>query len=209
MSSKKFYYLLLGIMGLLFIALLGGAYGTNKLLAGQSKKLEHSRLQAAALSQQQDELVAAKRDIKKYQSLYNISRSIVPQDKDQAQTVREIVNIASQNGIKLSSVTFPASTLGGSASSTTTQSANTSTTTSQNALSQLTPVKDIKTVYELPITVQSDPNTAIPYEAFLNFLSDLEQNRRTALVNSITILPTEQNPDYISFTLILNEYIKP
>jgi hypothetical protein len=196
MSSKRLYYALLVLIGLLVVGLIGGAYEADKMLKQRSSELVQDRLQSAVLAQEQTELTKAKQDIKKYQSLASIAQSSVPQDKDQAEAVREIVNIASANGIVLSSVTFPSSTLGGVSSSAASKS-------------QLVPVKGISGVYDLQITVQSDSAHPVAYNNFINFLSNLERNRRTALVNSVTIQPNPKDRNTLSFTLILDEYIKP
>jgi len=190
------YYVLLILIGLLVVGLIGGAYEADKMLKQRSDELVQDRLDSAVLAQEQTELAKAKQDIKKYQSLANIAQSSVPQDKDQAEAVREIVNIAGTNGIALSSVTFPSSTLGGVSSSAASKS-------------QLVPVKGISGVYDLQITVQSDSAHPVPYSNFINFLGALERNRRTALVNSVTIQPNPKDRNTLSFTLILDEYIKP
>jgi len=199
MSSKQLYFAMLAIIGLLVIGLLGGAYASNKILLTESNHLVGSRLQAAVLDQEQEQLVTAKQEIKKYQDLATIADSVVPQDKDQAQAVQQIVNIANANGITLSSIKFPSSSLG-----------STGTTTSKQALlSQLVPVKGISGVYDLQITVQSDSNHPVSFSSFVNFLSSLEHNRRTALVNSIALQPNSKDRSTLSFTLGLDEYIKP
>ncbi len=131
--------------------------------------------------------------------------------------MREIVNIAAANGVSLASITFPASTLGNLPNGTT-PSAGTSGSTAPSAsggntkaasLSQLTPVKSIPGVYQLPITIKSDTNRPVQYEKFINFLSGLEHNRRTAQVVGIALQPDPDNPDLVNFNLTLNEYIKP
>jgi hypothetical protein len=212
MSSKKMYYIMVGVIGLMFVGLIAGALGTNAVFEKQSKKLVDAKLQSNVLSQQQVSLVQAKKDIAKYAPLEQIAKSVVPQDKDQAEAVREIVNLANQNGIKLSSITFPASTLGTTAPSASAGSTTTTTpapSTSTPNLSQLQPFKGIKGVYDLQITVQSDTNHPVPYASFLNFLTALENNRRTAEVSSIALHPEPNNHASLSFTLTLNEYIKP
>lgn len=193
MTSKRLYLILLALVGLLVIGLFGGAYGASKLLASQSAKLVDNRLQTKVLDEEQNQLSQAKQDIRKYQELATVAKSVVPQDKDQAQTVREIVKIAQANSVALSSIAFPTSTLGAA----------------KGTLSQLTPVKSISGVYNLQLTVQSDSNKPVAYSNFIGFLAALEHNRRTALVNSITIQPNIQNRNNLSFTLILDEYIKP
>lgn len=203
MNSQRVFYTLLILIVLLAAGILGGAYATNKLLLQQSSRLVDNRLQVATLNQEQIQLSKAKNDIKKYESLASIAQAVVPQDKDQAQTVREIVNIASNYGIAIGSITFPTSMLGSTAAGTATVPAG------KLALSQLIPVKGIAGVYDLQITVQNDPNTSVSYTSFINFLNGLEQNRRTALISGINIQPDVKTPSNVSFTLILDEYIKP
>ena len=197
-NSKRLYFVLLGTIALLVIGLIGGAYGVAKMLSGESKQLVSNRLQVAVLANEQLQLANAKKDVQKYQGLSTIAKSIVPQDKDQAQAVRQIVDIANANGIAISSITFPSSTLGTATAK-----------TGKQQLSQLTQVKDVSGVYSLQLTVQSDNAHPVPYTQFIGFLDALEHNRRTALVTSITIQPNSKNRSTLSFTLILNEYIKP
>lgn len=199
MNSRRTYYAMLAVLILLVCGLVGGAYGADKLLTQKARQLADNRLRTAVLAGQEQELARAKQDITKYRSLAGIAASVVPQDKDQAQTVRQIVNIAASSAISLSSITFPNSSLGG----------GTTAAGSSPRLSQLTPVKGISGVYDLQLTVQSDPNAPVPYDRFVGFLNALEHNRRTALITSITLQPDDKNRDLLSFTLVLDEYIKP
>ena len=194
MSSKRLYFTLLGVICLLVLGMIGSAYEAAQLLTEQSKQLVDNRRQVAVLSSDHDELSKAKQEIKKYQELATIAKSVVPQDKDQAQTVGQIVSIANANGIALSSITFPNSTLGANAN---------------NALSQLLPVKGASGVYNLQLTVTSDPVKPVDYAKFISFLNALEHNRRTAEVSSINLQPASNNRGKLSFTLVLEEYIRP
>ncbi|HVU59579.1 MAG TPA: hypothetical protein VHC98_01955 [Candidatus Saccharimonadales bacterium] len=198
MNSKRLYFVLVALVSLLVLGLVGGAYGADVLLQHASDQLVADRTKKAVLLQQEDQLARAKEDIKKYQDLANVAKSVVPEDKDQAQAVREIVNIAKDNAITLGSITFPTSVLGG-----------TGTTAGKAQLSQLTPVSGIAGVYNLEITVASDTNNPVPYTSFVRFLNALEHNRRTALVKSVTLQPNQKDRTTVSFTLILDEYIKP
>lgn len=203
MSSKQTFFALVGLNALLIAGIFGAAYGVDRLLVKQSHKLVSQRLEIQTLDSQTTALGKAKKDVAQYRNLADIAKSIVPQDKDQAQTVREIVNIAAANGIKLGSISFPTSTLGSKALS------GTPSTTSTLSLSQLTPVKGITGVYSLQVIVQSDTSSPVPYSRFLNFLSALEHNRRTALVSDITLTPDAKNSNNVTFNLTLDEYIKP
>jgi hypothetical protein len=194
--------MLTGAMVLLCLGLFGVAYGTNAILGPQAAKLSKLKADSQALQDQQTTLAKNKKDLEKYAELNAIAETVVPQDKDQAEAVREIVNIARQSGIsKLSSITFPSSTLGATIGGVG-ASANPN-------LTQLTPVKGMSGVYELQITVMQDSNNRVPYGQFVSFLEKLEQNRRTAQVSGITIQPDTQNPNNVAFTLVINEYIKP
>lgn len=200
MNSKKLYYLLIGGLVAIGLLIVGTAYGANSLLISQSTKLADIKAQSQALSDRQLQLTKNKQDVKAFSELNTIAQTIVPQDKDQAEAVRQIVSLATQSGIaQLSSVTFPASTLGvvGPALKT------------SAGITQVTPVIGISGVYDLPITVSQDTNHRVLYSQFTTFLAKLEQNRRTAQVSSITIQPDVDHPDQISFTLTLDEFIKP
>jgi hypothetical protein len=216
MNAKRLYLVLCGVIGLLLIGLLAGTYGADKLLTGQASKLTSLKAKSQALDQEQIILAKAKKEVKTYAGLDHIAHAVVPQDKDQAEAVREIVNIASSNGVSLASISFPASSLGGTPGSATSTSSSASSASAAasaqskaKALSQLQPVKNISGVYLLQIVVAGDPNQPVPYNQFINFLSDLEHNRRTAQVSSIVLQPDAHNRNHLSFTLTLNEYIKP
>lgn len=198
MTSKRLYFILVAALSLLVIGFLGGAYGANLVLQQQAQTVLKARSKSASLEQQQVQLNRAKASIIKYKEVGAIAKSIVPQDKDQAQAVREIVNVAAQNGVELGTITFPTSTLGGATSG-----------AGASKLSQLKPATGISGVYTLQITVQSDSTRPSDYNKFINFLAALERNRRTALVSGITLQPDPKNPSLVTFTLTVEEYIKP
>jgi len=214
-STKRLFYILSGLMLVMAVVFIGGAYQASTILQASAHKVLDARAKGTALEQQTTQLSRAKSDVQKYQELGNIARSIVPQDKNQAQTVLEIVNIAKANGIKLGTITFPDSSLGSNVKSgTTSGSASGSSTapskSSASALpSQLIAVPSLSGVFSLQITVQSDSNSPVPYAKLLSFLAALEGNRRTALVSGITVSPSTKDPSLVSFTLNMDEYIKP
>jgi hypothetical protein len=212
MNSKRLYYVLISLIVVLGASIIAVSYKADEMFKKQSESLLDQKAISQALSTKQQQLIKDKRDIKAYTELNAVAKAIVPQDKDQALTIREISNLAKQSGIyRLSSVTFPASNLGISVTPTSGTS-RTSTTTPKAAnsnLTQLTPVKGIPGVYNLQITVQQVEKDAVSYSTFISFLERLEQNRRTAQVSNISVIPSKKNPDLVSFTLIIDEYIKP
>lgn len=208
MTSKRIYYLLIGALALSFIGIIAGTYGISTLFTTKSNDLSNNKAKSAAFAQEKVIFAKAQQQVKEYASLNEIAKAIVPQDKDQAEAVREIVNIASQYGISLASVNFPASSLGNVANPTAPTSAN-APTVATKSFSQLQPVKNIPGVYQLTITVTGDSNKPVPYAKFISFLQALERNRRTAQVSTITLEPNVDNRNLLTFTLTLNEYIKP
>lgn len=197
MNSKRLYQILVGCISLIVVGLVVGAYFANSLLQKQSQTLSEQRKQLAVLDGRDIALKRAKSDVVKYQDLAKIAKTIVPQDKSQAQTIGEIVKLADANGVKLGSFAFPSSTLGDKPGD------------NNSKLSQLLKMAGIPGVYGLQIVVQSDSQSLVSYNNFIKFLRALEQNRRTAQVSNITITPNSTNPDQISFALTLQEYIKP
>ena len=209
MNSKKLYYILIGILVLAGIGLVFSAKEANALLAQQSHKLVALKASDQATSVQKEQLAQDKKDIAMYEDLNTIAKSVVPQDKDQAEAVRQISDLANASGIsQLSSITFPPSTLG--TTSTAAAASPTPAVKTPGGLTQVTPVKDIPGVLDLQITItQASGDSEVSYGNFLSFLQKLEQNRRTAEVSSITVQPDPKNPDMVAFTLVIDEFIKP
>lgn len=211
MTSKRVYLLMLGLIVVLVLAVFGSAYGIQSLLSSKSQQLVALKAQVAGLQNQQKTLVQAKKDVATYTPLYNISKVVVPENKDQAETVRQIVKLAGANGIKIGSITFPNSTLGGTGtgSAVTPKAAGVTGATGNPALSQLIAVPNIPGVYVLQISIISDTNAPVSYPQLISFLQALEQNRLTAQVSSVTITPAPNSLGKFTFILNVNSYIKP
>lgn len=211
MNDKRMFYVMCGITGLLFCMVLGGIVGANVLLKQRSDKLAAAKLDNRLLDEQQIALVQANKDITKYADLEKVANTIVPQDKDQAKTVREIVNIAKASNIAIASISFPSSTLGQTVAPKTTTTTETSPAPKivTPPVTQVKPAEGIPNVYQMEITIQSDTTRPIPYSALIDFLSRLEHNRRTAQVSNISIIPNTKDISQITFSLGINVFIKP
>lgn len=193
LNAKRVYVALSCAIVAAIIVLGVCVYFANQLLMERSKDVHDARLKTLVLEEAQNGLRKAKADIEKYRGLAEVAKAIVPQDKDQAQTVREIANLAAANDIKLGAITFPTSSLG----------------ESKAVDSQLKPVPTIKGTYALNIIVRSDAKVSASFDNLLGFLDDLENNRRTALVTGISLTPDVLKPGKVQFSLTINEYIKP
>lgn len=208
MTSKRFFYLQVAIFVLALALIIGGAVGGNSILQEKSKKLSALKVESSSIDLQEKALVQAKKDIERYSDLDKIAKSVVPQDKDQAKTVREIVTIASENHIPIKSISFETSKLGEAIAQPAAPAAGEAQTPKPIVpnVSQVKPVTGIPGVFTLPIQVESAGQ--VKYQDFLNFLESLEKNRRTAHVNTINLSPNE-NGTTLNFNLTLNAYVKP
>lgn len=212
MKSKKVFYVMIGLLAFLCVLIIASVVVGDKLLRKTSDKLTALKLDNQIVEAQQASLVQANKDIQKYADLKTVAKQIVPQDKDQARATREILALADQAGIKIASITFPASTLGQTppkAPASTSGDTPAPAAPPAPAVTQVKPVEGIKGLFQLDITVVSDTSRPVTYGQFISFLEKLEQNRRTSQVSQITVQPIAQNRSSLNFSLIVTVYIKP
>ncbi len=210
-TPKQMRLVLLGVVALVVIVFLVVAIRGSSMLADKSQKLVDAKLKDKTTSAQLTSLEQAKKLVQQYSYFNDIAKTVLPTDKDQAQAVLDIFHLASKSGITIASITFPASNLGASGAA----SATGSTTT---AISQAKPVTGINGLYslELTITPQSGPSVSnskvVTYTKFLNFLSRLENDRRTAQVSQVTVQPADNATgprDAVNFSLVINIFMRP
>lgn len=209
MSSKKAFYAMLGVITLLIILCGVCTYFGYKMILKQGDKLESSKLDAEVAEEKKELLDQAIKDINEYDELESIAKSVVPQEKDQARTVLELVELGRRAGINIVSVQFPSSELGQIANRKAGPATARGGTDTTKGLTQLTPVEGLTGVYEMSIDVQADTEIPITYDQLINYLRLLENNRRTAQVSNISITPNIDNPNYVTFSLTLKSFVKP
>lgn len=209
MTPKKAFFITLGLLVVASLITIASVVLGTSMLKKKSAELIELKIQDQLIEEQKVALVQASKDIEKYQELETIAKTIVPQDKDQAKTVREIITLADQSRIKINSITFPDSTLGTNQASPSPSSSGTTTTPKAQtpAISQVKPVDGITGLYQLEVTIAAD-QVAATYNQLIDFLSRLEQNRRTAQVTTISINPGA-NRNLVEFDLTMNVFVKP
>lgn len=221
LTSKKFFFVMLAVFTLSIVG--GGAmlYLSNSILQKRSSNVVELKLQSAEVEAQAAAYQAAKKDVEKYAYLTDIINSALPQDKDQARSVREIFVLAQQAGITIKSIQFPASSLGAvtalpPAAAATTAPAAAPTTPAPAAapvITQAKPVKGLSGVYSLQAIVTpfaDDKTYKVTYAQLIKFLEKIESNRRAIQVANLQLNPLGQSStDTVSFTLTLNIFIKP
>ncbi|MDB5160824.1 MAG: hypothetical protein JWO96_204 [Candidatus Saccharibacteria bacterium] len=220
MNSKQFRLVLIGLMGVSVVVFIGLYFMGTSALSAQSRKMVDLKLKNKTADTQLANLEVSKKEIAKYSYFKSVAKTVIPNDKDQAQAVLDILQIADQTGISLQSVSFPSSNLGigstapasGSASSG--GAASPSTPTSP-AISQAQPVSGIPGLYSIQLTITPATGTQVPadkqvtYPKVLDFLRRIESNRRTAQVTQVNIQPLAGANSPINFSLTINIFIKP
>lgn len=217
MNSKRFRLVLVGIFLLLCVGFIGTAYMGLSMLSAKSNQMVDLKIKNKTAEAQLDNLQASKNDIAKYGFFQSVANSVIPNDKDQAQAVLEIYQIAQQSGIAIQSITFPSSSLGGKAqaaspSSTSVSLSGPTPTPTSTGISQASPVSGVPGLYSLQLTITPQTGTNVPasqqvtYAKMLDFLKRIENNRRTAQISQVVIQPSSGQ---INFSLGLNIFIKP
>lgn len=222
MNSKRTNWVMIGLVVVLSLVAIATVYFGNTTIKNSSTSLNDLKLEHVVQQRQEAELIKAQKDIEQYQDFKEIARAIVPQDKDQARAVREIVAIARESGIAIQSISFPSSSLGASSKAAPQANQNPDapgakdqSSSSQKAppVTQAEPVEGVSGVYSLEMSIVPEKDGAGPisYTKFLGFLERLEKNRRTAQVTQIRISPVSDNnaSPFIDFSLTINIFVKP
>jgi hypothetical protein len=214
LNSKNLRAVLLGLLGLSIILFIAIIFLGLSALGTESRHMVELKIQSQTADSQLSNLEQSKKDIEKYSYFKDVAKSVIPNDKDQAEAVLEINQMADAAGLSIQSITFPASTLGAlPATSSTTQDATASSSTSA-AISQAKPVSSIPGLYSLELTITPETGISVPpdkqvsYAKILDFLNRIENNRHTAQITDVNIQPASNNQS-LSFALSINIFIKP
>lgn len=207
-------YVFLAFSVIVFIATAGAG---RSVISEKSRQLVDLKLQSKTADDQLTSLASAKKQLQKYSFFNDVVKTVLPTDKDQAQSVLDIFQMASASGIALQNINFPSSTLGGrsTAPATTapTTTSPTSSSTANSALTQAKAVAGIPGLYSLQLTINPQTGALVPaasvttYPKFLDFLNRIERDRRTAQITNVTVSP--QADGSLNFTLVINIFIKP
>lgn len=200
MNSKKMYFILLGLIIGITAAGSFGAYTGNALLQKKSDELAGLKLEQYSNQIDQNIALRANEKVEEYKDVIELVQTVIPQDKDQAQTIAEILQIANEAGVSLNGFTFTGSSLDAAQPKKLKEG-------TPKPISQLTPVTGLGGIYAMEVNTSS--SSSVEFSNFIMFLQKLENNRRTAQVSSLSITPSAEIPDHVSFNLTLTLYIKP
>jgi hypothetical protein len=212
LDNKKIRRSLIAALALSVVVFIGAIIGGLSVLQSKSQQMVDLKVKSEEADAQLSNLEQTKKDIEKYSYFKDVAKTVIPNDKDQAEAVVEINQIANEAGIAIQSITFPASNLGLKTSSLSSAGQDaTSAASKTTAISQAKPVTGIPGLYSLELIITpdaTDPAPLITYQKMLDFLDKIENNRHTAQITNITIQPDPQS-EKINFTLTINIFIKP
>jgi hypothetical protein len=207
---------------LLAIQVVGAASLTvfaNTWLTSKAEGLVNIKLETEGLKTKQSVNQQAARDLDKYESTRILLEKIVPKSKDQAKTIGELLKIAEEEGVTISTMTFPASELGNSsASKTVVGTSPTAAAANTSVVTQAKPVTNIAGLLGIEVSlsqidrVGGSTGDGVTYKQLLGFLEAIEKNRRTMQIKNLQILPLKSPTGVVSgysLSLTMNIFVKP
>ena len=204
----------LGVIALLIVSavvFIAVAFVGLSQLSSNSRQLVNLKVQSRTADNQLSSLAAVKKQVQKYAYFNQVAKTVIPNDKDQAQAVLDIFQMAANSGIALQNIDFPASSLG---IKPTVPASGSQPSGNTNVLSQAKPVEGIPGLYSLQLVITPQTGNGVPsnqistYPKFLDFLNRIEHDRRTAQITEVSIQPQSASST-LGFTLTLNIFIKP
>jgi hypothetical protein len=212
LNSKNLRMILICALALsILIFVITMSMGLSKL-GEKSRAMVKLKVENQTTNDRLNNLEQAKKEVEKYAYFKQVAKTVIPSDKNQAQTILEINQMARQAGIGIQSITFPASTLGTGAAAVKTDA--TKTSSASTAITQAKPVPGIAGLYSLQLIIAPESGKdvsagrQVTYPKMLDFFKRIENNRHTAQITQISIQPATDS-QALSFTLIINIFIKP
>lgn len=191
----------------------------NNWLTTKSEKLVTLKLDTIELEKKQEAGTNAAKELKYYETTRILLEKIVPKSKDQAKAIGEFLNIATEVGVSIDTITFPSSELGTKSTapakvSTSASAAATDTT----AITQAKPVANIPGLLGIEVGLSQiksksiNAGGGISYKQLITFLEAVEKNRRTMQIKNLEVQPIKTPTGAISgyyLTLTINIFVKP
>jgi hypothetical protein len=208
-DNKKLHLILLSALGVMILLFFAITFKGLSLLSSKSQQLLDLKVQSQTADAQLSNLEQTKKDVEKYSYFKNIAATVIPNDKNQAQAVLELNQMAAQSGINLQNITFPTSNLGGVKTKSSAAASSPAT-----AISQAQRVPGIAGLYSLQLTVTADNSKTlsadrqVTFPKILDFLNRIQNSRRTAQITQVNIQPAT-NTQTLNLSLIINIFIKP
>ncbi len=193
LASQKMFVLMCLVLVAFVAGVVGAGLKTLDFMKTKSEKIVDLKLQNAEFEKQQEVYLKARAEIEKFREYGEVAESVLPKEKNPALITAEIIAIAREAGITLSSISYPSSEIG------------TPTAPPNSLNTQLKPAEGLKDVMVLEISIT--PDRGVTYEQLLGLLSRFSNNKRKMSVTRVSVNSDRDN--LITFIIGLNLYIKP
>lgn len=223
MNAKRFFYVLIGIIGLLVVVCAGLVVGGNQLMAKTSQKLIEAKLNNSLADVKIGEYLKAKTYMNQNQDVRPIVDNMIPKNKDQDTATKELYKIADSAGVAITSIQYPSSNLGlkaaASASSTATSdktsgASTTPTTPAVAPLSQAKAADGLPGVQGIDVELRltaTDTKSPITYDSLIKFLKLVELNRRSMQIKKVFVQPDKPGNGLVKLSpqITITIFVKP
>jgi hypothetical protein len=177
MTPKKAHYLLIALLVLTLIIIGTVLYFGRKSLTNTSQKVVDAKLNIVKATKEEETYIKNKQIYIKNEVVAEKLNVLIPTEKEQALAVETIYTFANNAGLSITSIVFPGSNLDPSVK-----------TKTKIDISQATPVKDLKDVYEIPVevSIKGGRQNGISTNQLLQFIESIESSPRNMRITSIT-----------------------
>ncbi len=190
-SSKQAFYGFCGGIVIAFITTGLLTYWANGQLDLRKSQINQKKTESQELDNKINRAKSLREELLRLQDINQTSTEVLPNIKSQENIIGELISIAAKRGLSLESIAFSG---GGDSKA----GANPET-------SQSIAVKEVPGVFGL--SIQTSITT--DYENVLQFLEDLENNKRQFEVTEISITPDPVDTSLFTTQLSLVTYIQP
>jgi len=192
MSPKRFFIIMLVILGLTIVGGGAGFYWADGKLKAKARSVSELLADRDVQSDKIDKLRTSKNSVQNAKELNDLINSLLPTQKQQDNLVANIIYTATtQAGISAAQIT----------------NISFNGTGSPDLLSGTTLSKDIQGIYVYPFTLQLKD---ISYDTMLRLFSSFEHNQRIIQADQVQIAPDKSKAGYISsVSLSLKTFVQP
>lgn len=217
-NAKRFYFMLVGSLVLLIVGIILLTIYINIWLTKKADGLVSLKLETIGLEEKQKVNQQAAKYLDENEATRALLEKIVPKSKDQAKTIGELQKISEEIGVTINTMTFPASELGNSTSTTVIGTTPAAAASNPSAITQAKPVANIPGLLGIEVSLSQidrrggTSGSGVTYSQLLGFLEAIEKNRRTLQIKTLQISPLKSSTGIIngySLTLTMNIFVKP
>jgi len=179
-KSQRAFFAMIALLILSAGSAVGVFYMMRSQLEDKSQEVHDLKVEKEVISEQIKIFEDAKAKVEELSYVEDIAEAVLPSTKDQAEGVAELRKFADTAGMTIQSISF-----GGGVSE----------DASDLEISQTIAVSGLAGVRLLPTTVAFAPGSS--YNDILEFLEQIESNRRKMQIANVTISPNDANPTEI------------